>query len=185
MGVYPVPVLVVLAAVVIATITDLRMFKIHNLLTLPLVASGLIYHGVTGGPTGLGESVLGMLTGFGVFFLIYLIGGMGAGDVKLMAGIGAWVGALFALGIALAASLAAGVYALVVIAANGKCRDTWIRVQILFHRAAAVSRSLATDDKVEEAVTRDDRRKRVIPFGAMMCIGLIVLIAIARTRVGS
>lgn len=182
MGVLPVPILVVLVAVVVATITDLRLFKIHNVLTLPLIAFGLVYHGVTGGMSGLGESAIGMLAGFGVFFLIFLIGGMGAGDVKLMAGVGAWVGVWLALWIALAASLAAGVYALVVIAASGQCRNTWTRLQILVYRAAAVSRNLAAEDNVEEAVTRDDRRQRLIPFGAMIGVGLVVLIAIARTQ---
>jgi prepilin peptidase CpaA len=182
-GTLPVPVVVVFAAVVIATITDLRMFKIHNFLTLPLVVSGLLYHGVNGGSPGLGESVLGMVAGFGVFFLIFLLGGMGAGDVKLMAGVGAWLGAPLALGIALAASIAAGGYAVVVIATSGRCRETWLRLQVIFFRAAAVGRSLAAEDKVEEAVHRDDRRKRLIPFGAMMGVGLVALIAIARSRV--
>jgi hypothetical protein len=54
-----------------------------------------------------------------------------------------------------------------------------VRLQIMFFRAAAVGKTIAAEDKVEEAVTRDDRRTRLIPFGAMISIGLVTLIAIA------
>src|SRR5688572_16454359 len=84
-GSCPPPVYVVMTAIVIATITDLRLFKIHNLLTIPLVLSGLVYHAATGGANGLLTSTVGMFTGFGIFFVFFLIGGMGGGDVKLMA----------------------------------------------------------------------------------------------------
>jgi Flp pilus assembly protein protease CpaA len=178
----PIPGLVVLAAVAVAAATDLRSFKIHNVLTLPLLACGLVYHGVVDGSAGLADSALGAVVGFSLFFFVFLLGGMGGGDVKLMAGVGAWLGAPAALAVATVASLAAGAYALVVIATSGRARETRLHLAILFHRIAAVGRHLAAEDNVETAVGHGDRRGRLIPFGAMVGVALITLIVIAQWR---
>ena len=178
----PVPLLVVLTAVAIAAVTDLWSFKIYNALTLPLVASGFVYHGITGGSAGLAGSASGAAVGFGVFFLVFLLGGMGGGDVKLMAGVGAWLGAPATLVLAAVASLAAGVYALIVICTSGRAREMGLHLAVMFHRVAAVGRHLVAEDRVETAVDRADRRARLIPFGAMTGVGLVTLILIARLR---
>jgi Flp pilus assembly protein protease CpaA len=178
----PIPVLVVLAAVAVAAATDLRSFKIHNALTLPLLACGLVYHAVVDGSAGLAGSALGAVVGFGLFFFVFLLGGMGGGDVKLMAGVGAWLGVPAALAVAAVASLAAGAYALVVIATSGRARETRLHLAILFHRLAAVGRHLVAEDNVEAAVGRGDRRARLIPFGAMVGVALITLIVISQWR---
>lgn len=177
-----VPVLVVLAAVVIAVVTDLRSFKIYNALTLPLIVSGLAYHGITSGFAGLADGAAGMAVGFGVFFAVFLLGGMGGGDVKLMAGIGAWLGVSVTLVVAALAALAAGVYALVIVCTRGEFQETWLRLAVVFHRVAAVGRHLVAEDHVERAVSRDDRRARLIPFAAMTGVSLITLLMIAKLR---
>ncbi len=182
MGSLSIPLVVVMVAVLIATVTDVRSFKIHNLLTIPLLISGLVYHGITGGVDGLIHSVIGALFGFCILFMLFLMGGMGAGDVKLMAGVGAWLGMPGAFLLLLAASLATGVYSLVVIVLNGRFRQTWVNLQIIFHRAAAISRHLVADDRVEEVAQSSDRRSRLIPFGAMMAIGLLALLALVQFR---
>src|SRR5207248_19483 len=91
-GTYPVAITVVLTASAVAAVTDVWKFKVYNALTLPLVLSGLLYHAVVGGWAGLLGSLLGCLFGFAILFAFFLMGGMGAGDVKLMAAIGAWLG---------------------------------------------------------------------------------------------
>jgi prepilin peptidase CpaA len=173
-------VLVVLVAVAVAAVTGFCSFKIHNALTFPLIASGLVDHAITGGSAGLASGASAMGVGFGVFFLVYLLGGMGGGDVKLMAGVGAWLGAPGTLVIAAIASIAAGVYALVVIATSGRVRETYLHLAVLFHRIGAVGRHFVAEDCVETAVARPDRRSRLIPFAAMTGIGLVTLILIAR-----
>lgn len=177
------PVTVVLVAVLIASATDLRAFKIYNVLTLPLLISGLIYHGATAGAEGFLESAMGAMFGFGALLLLYLLGGMGGGDVKLMAGVGAWLGVPITVLILLAASLAAGVYAAVIIVMNGRARETLVKFQIMWYRLTAVGRNLTAEDQVESMLKREDRRGRAVPFGAMTGIGLVALIAIARWRV--
>ena len=167
------PIAVVLVATLIAAVTDLRSFKIHNALTLPLFLSGLLYHGVVGGMEGLGTSALGGLFGFSVLFFFYLLGGMGGGDVKLMAGVGAWLGMPLVVLVFVIASLAAGFYAAVLIAVSGRMRETWTNLKILWLRVAVVARHLGADDRIEAEVERPGRRQRLVPFAAMVAVGVI------------
>ncbi|MCD4755526.1 MAG: prepilin peptidase [Deltaproteobacteria bacterium] len=87
-----IPNLFVIILVVIAAIIDVRTRKIPNYLTLSGWGIGLMYHVITGGLDGLIFSSAGLILGFGLLFLFYLVGGAGAADVKLMAAIGAFLG---------------------------------------------------------------------------------------------
>jgi prepilin peptidase CpaA len=97
------PTLITLA---VATVTDLHRRIIPNWLVFPFLAAGLTVSGGLGGWHGIGQSLLGVGLGLLLFGVLFWMGGMGAGDVKLAAAIGAWVGpgqlffALFATAIA-------------------------------------------------------------------------------------
>jgi prepilin peptidase CpaA len=167
------PITVVLGGALIAGVTDLWRFKVHNLVTLPLLFSGLVYHAVWG--TGLPNSLLGVACGSGLLLLFYSMGGMGAGDVKLMAGIGAWLGIPYTLYVFVAASILAALYALVLIVLCGRVRETWVNLQIIWHRVAVFGRHLGAEDQIEAEVQRGDRRRRIIPFAAMVAVGVVVV----------
>jgi prepilin peptidase CpaA len=165
----------ILVAVLAAAVTDLWKFKIPNWLTLPLLLSGLIYQAFTGGTPGLAGSLAGVLLGFAVLLPFFLMGGMGAGDVKLMAAVGAWAGAPFTFGLFLISSLFTGVYAsfLIVLAMT--------RRQDGIHAPGATLPTLPAEgnvalDRVEAEVRSPGRRRRVIPFAAMMAAGMIVIV---------
>lgn len=175
-----VPIVVVLVAVFVATVTDLRAFRISNLLTLPLILTGLIYHGYVGGVGGAANSLYGLTFGFVSLLAFFMLGGMGGGDVKLMAGVGAWLGWPLTFWVFIAAALAAGVYALALILANGNVRETWVRLQMIWHKIHMAGRHIGAEDKIESEVRRNDRRQRLIPFAAMTMIGLLATTAIFR-----
>jgi prepilin peptidase CpaA len=83
------PVVVVLA---VATFTDLRSRRIPNWLVLPFLAAGFAVSGWLHGWHGLLQSAEGAGLALLIYGLLFWMGGMGAGDVKLCIAIGAWIG---------------------------------------------------------------------------------------------
>jgi prepilin peptidase CpaA len=77
---------------VLCALSDLSTGKIFNQITYPAAALGLVLAVVAGGLPELGQHGLGLAVGFVPFFLVFLFGGMGGGDVKLMGAAGAIVG---------------------------------------------------------------------------------------------
>jgi prepilin peptidase CpaA len=76
----------------VATFTDLRSRRIPNWLVFPFWLAGLVVSVWMQGWYGLGQSVSGALLGLVIYGVLFWMGGMGAGDVKLCAAIGAWIG---------------------------------------------------------------------------------------------
>jgi prepilin peptidase CpaA len=111
--------LVALAAVGVGAIIDLRTRRIPNVLTFGGAAAALAYQTWTGGLVGLGHGAAGWAIGVAFLLPIFLLGGMGAGDVKLLGAVGAWLGPMGAVRSGLFSVLAGGVLALVVGAWHG------------------------------------------------------------------
>ena len=87
------PIWLLSVILIVAAVIDGWILKVPNWLTFPLVFAGWTAGAYCGGFSGLAWSMAGTLVGLGLLLPAYAIGGMGAGDVKLMAGIGAWIGA--------------------------------------------------------------------------------------------
>lgn len=81
-----------LTVVAIASVSDIRDHRIPNWLVLPFLVGGLVTSGALHGWFGFGQSVLGLLLGALCMGLLYCLGGLGMGDVKLCAAVGAWIG---------------------------------------------------------------------------------------------
>ncbi len=85
-----------------AAIWDQKFYKIPNKLTLPFFFAGWVYQGVFDQWAGLATGGLGFLVGFGILFLLWMVGTAGGGDVKLLGGLSVWIGfrwTLYVLGI--------------------------------------------------------------------------------------
>lgn len=80
----------VTVVLVVAAVIDGWKLKVPNWITLPMIVAGWAFNMYVGGWAGVGWSLLGTVVGLGLLLPLYAIGGMGAGDVKLLAGIGAW-----------------------------------------------------------------------------------------------
>lgn len=117
-------IVILAAALVAASLTDIAHRRIPNIITFPLAAFGLIYHFASAGVSGLLFSASGILVGGGLLLLFYVLGGMGAGDVKLMAAVGGILGPLGAFNAFLYSALVGGLYALVVLCRRGALKDS-------------------------------------------------------------
>lgn len=83
---------VLIALVAAAGWSDLRTRKISNWITVPGAVLGVVLQTINSGWTGAAASLAGLALGIGIFIVLYIAGGMGAGDVKLFGAVGALVG---------------------------------------------------------------------------------------------
>ena len=107
-----------ISILIVAAIIDIRIKKIPNLLTFPTMVLGLVYYSITTGWDGLLFSLGGLSLGIAIFFVLYLMGGMGAGDAKLMGAVGAITGPKGALIASIYSAVVGGVYALIALFFN-------------------------------------------------------------------
>ena len=111
--------IVVLGVVLSAAVIDVRTHRIPNILTFGSAAVAFGYFAWTAGAPGLGASAGGWAIGVALFLPMFLLRGMGGGDVKLLGAVGAWLGPWGVLYAGLYSVLAGGVLALVVGAMHG------------------------------------------------------------------
>lgn len=118
-----------LALGAVATAEDLWRRQISNWIPATGLVAGLAWHGWNGGWWGLLESLAGTVVGFVVFLVFYVLGGMGGGDVKLMAAFGALLGWRGVLWASLWTAAAGGILALLAIAGRRLWR--WFARRVL------------------------------------------------------
>ena len=105
------------AALIIAAaacITDVHSRRIPNWLTFGAAAAAFAFHFAEAGQAGAQQAAAGWVTGLFLFMPLFLLGGMGAGDVKLLAALGAWLGPGAAFWLAIYGSMSGGVLAVIV-----------------------------------------------------------------------
>ncbi|MFO7971626.1 MAG: A24 family peptidase [Desulfobacterales bacterium] len=126
---------------IIAVTIDIRVRKIPNLLTFPAMLTALTFHSVTGGFKGFVFSLEGLALGMALFLIPYIMGGMGAGDAKLMGAIGAIVGPRGVFLACLFTCVAGGFYALIVFLLNRQYFKSFIQRSALTLKVFAFTRN--------------------------------------------
>jgi prepilin peptidase CpaA len=164
---------VALIAALIGAVTDVWKFRVYNILTLPLLFFGLLFHGISGGWEGFSMSAMGAMFGLMALIFPYALGLMGAGDVKLLAGVGAWLGVWPTIFVFIFSCFVAGAYALGLIVYRGEFKKSLVAIKLICYRFAAMGTHFGKDDLVEELSVSTERRLRLIPFGAMIPLGII------------
>ena len=138
------PILIIFLStiLIVSAIIDIRVQKIPNLLTFPTMIIGIIYHCVINKWEGLVFSIEGLALGTVLFIIPYMMGGMGAGDAKLVGAVGAIIGPK---GVAIASlfiAIAGGVYALIVFLLNMEYSKKFISRNTLMLKTFAFTRQL-------------------------------------------
>ena len=119
------PLLVILTA---AAIYDLKYRKIPNILTLSTIVAGMVCHSWFSGLEGLLFSLGGTFLGMGLLIAFYLMGKMGAGDVKLMGAVGSILGPAGVFNAFLFTAIVGGIYAIIILLMRGGFTDAMNRL---------------------------------------------------------
>jgi prepilin peptidase CpaA len=137
-----IPIGAVLLIGIAASVSDLRTRRIPNVLTFAGAGAALGFHLLAGGLPAFGLAMGGLAIGLAIFFPIFALGGIGAGDVKLLASMGAWLGPAGVLWTAMYAAMAGGAMALVVVLSRGYARQAFSNIWLLLShwRVAGISR---------------------------------------------
>lgn len=160
---------VLLLLVSIAAVNDLATRRIPNRLLLAGLACALCLHLLSANP---GSSLLTALSGMGVglivFLPFYLLRGMAAGDVKLMATIGAFTGPGEAFTIAVLTWCAGGVMALFLILVRGRVRLAFVNIGQMMAGLLAPGGAVTMPDRQQSAGS--------MPYGLAIAVGTIIVL---------
>ncbi len=149
-----------------AAICDLRTKRLPNVLTVTAFAGAILFHLCKGametGWAGAGKELLislgGFGTGFGVLFVLWLIGSGGGGDVKYMGALGAWLGAELTVWVFVISAF------LVFVGACGVLVWEFFRLGFRRSRARYIESGSAERGRNVSEEQRKTRR-RLLPFG--------------------
>jgi prepilin peptidase CpaA len=185
-----------LALLIFAAAQDLRTRRIRNWLTLCLVVTG-IAHSIMSAHSGapwamrpltqsvtdsvtqsvtLGDSLLGTLAGFGLPLILFIMGALGGGDVKLLAGVGAWLGASGVIEVFLAAAIVGMVIVLVQCAAKGRLKllfsNTYVLVLNILHIGELGVQQVAETGRTCRSVDRP------LPYAVPVLVAVVLMVVV-------
>lgn len=160
----PAPAVVLLVVAVTCAVTDLWKGKIYNAITYPAMAVGVVLSLAQHGVSGIWFALGGFAVGFFPAFVLFALGGMGGGDVKLLGAIGAIAGAIAATETLILAFLVGGLFALGKLAWHGRLfASLWRTVRNIVGAFWPGLRPAAAPDE-----TRLEVR-----FGVAICVALV------------
>jgi prepilin peptidase CpaA len=158
------PTLIVLCT---ATITDLHSRRIPNWLVFPYWLAGIVVQGVFFGWHGIGQSLAGAGLSIGIFGGLFLLGGMGAGDVKLCAAVGAWIGPAQMIFALIFTALAGGVIVMIWAAMGGFLLD-------LFKGTGDLMAGWKSGTLRDPEATIENPTRRKMPYAPAIAIGTLL-----------
>lgn len=158
---------VCIAVLALASLSDIRSRRIPNYLSVVLVITSLSVYLMIDGTDGLLFSLKGMGLGFIILFVPYLFGGMGAGDVKLMAGVGAALGSEQVLLALIFTALLGGILAVIIILAGDTIKET------LKNFFASAWLTLSGAGMTSLKVGLEHKKKTKVPYGFVIACGTV------------
>ncbi|WP_087972494.1 A24 family peptidase [Oceanobacillus rekensis] len=147
----------------ICLITDIKNRMIYNKVIYPALLITFIYQFTTGGWEALSHSFIGFLIGFGLLLIPYFMGGMGAGDVKLLALIGAMKGGAFVFQSFIYIAIIGGLIAVLIILLRGN----------MLKSLAYYFSSIIGGNKVQGVITKGSL-SATYPYGVAIVGGAFV-----------
>jgi prepilin peptidase CpaA len=165
----------------IAVWFDYRERRIPNRLVFTGMIAGLVTGMISGGVKGLAWSALGMLAGIGILLVPFAMGGIGAGDVKLLGAIGAILGARGALFSMLYGAIAGGLISVIILARHGRLGLSLVSIMAWLARfmgylvPGSIGRSLRTMHQTKSS-SHLPVSGLSIPYSVAIAIGLVIAV---------
>lgn len=163
--------------------SDVIERRIPNKLTFPIILWGFISGGIYSGFNGMLFSISGFLVGLAVFFIPFAMGGMGAGDVKLMAAVGSILGWKLTVYSALLTAIAGGIIVIGYMVYKGKIigmiKNMGIHlIKWILYIIYLVTHSDRVYGKYRSFnVSKIDEEKTYIPYGVAIAVGTLIVLA--------
>ncbi|MCC7293861.1 MAG: prepilin peptidase [Phycisphaerales bacterium] len=172
LGYWGVTCAILVPGVLLASWIDYSQRRVPNWLNAALLAAGLIAQGVFNGTAGVGDGLMGMLVGFGLLIVPWLMHGMGAGDVKLMAAIGAWFGPAmtfysFALG-----AIIGGVAAVVMILSTRRLKHACSNLGVILAKCSN-TKTMFSDFGSAKSF---GATSQLLPYGVPLTAGSLIML---------
>ncbi|MCH8251841.1 MAG: prepilin peptidase [Planctomycetes bacterium] len=150
---------------------DYKERRVPNKLNLAIALVGFAAQAVYNGAPGLASGALGLLVGFGLLIVPWLMHGMGAGDVKLMAAIGVWLGPALTLYSFTAGAVIGGVIAMIMILSSGRLRMAYVNLSTIVTKCA----SRKTVFSEYGSAKSFGATSQLLPYGVPLTIGTILI----------
>lgn len=163
------PVYAVTVTLIVAAWIDGKQLRVPNWITFPMVGTGFVYNLAAYGGEGLSIAFAGMCVGLLTLLPLYAVGGMGAGDVKLMAGLGAWLGWEVTLWAFVYTVVVGAVMAIVMVLS----KKAWSKHYNQFLMIFSEWMTIKDPKKLSEIAAERKPTMYLLPYGIPICIGSI------------
>ena len=162
----PIPLLVV-GLVVVTASTDIVCRRIPNpVIAIGLLAAFVVQAFLHGPVSGIGDALAGTLSGFALLIPLYLMRATGAGDVKLLAMIGAWVGPAMILYVALTAFIIGGAWSIAWTLLRGRMQQFLLNLWSITHGGWRLQQGPSDASGIKSVGT--------LPYGVAIAAGTLV-----------
>lgn len=163
----------VTVTLIVAAVIDGYQLKVPNWITFPMVFSGWALSALSFGWEGFLWSLVGTFVGLALLLPAYLVGGMGAGDVKLLAGVGAWVGGTTTFYAFCVTAVVGGVIAIVMVLAQRAWKKHYQQFWTIYNELTTIRDT----DKLSEIAAERKKSMMLLPYGIPIAIGTIAYFA--------
>lgn len=163
------PVWLLSSVLIVAAVIDGAKLKVPNWLTFSLILSGWLYSFCVGSFAGLGYSLLATFVGLLLLYVLHSVGGMGGGDVKLLAGIGAWLHTSHLLNIFAGTAILGGLMAVAMIARGGRWGHHWRQGKQIVREWVTIR----DPDKLYDIAAQRKPTMMLLPYGIPMTLAAL------------
>jgi prepilin peptidase CpaA len=167
--------IVLLVVLLAAAVFDVLYRRIPNWLTVGGVVLGIAMNTVIGPPAGgLLFSLAGLGVAFGIYLALYAVRAMGAGDVKLMAAVGAFVGWERWFGIFFVTALVGGAMALILVVSRGRLKTTFFNMGFILSELTSLRPAYLAKEEL------DVKHKKALGLahGAVIAVSTVFYLAL-------